>query len=88
MSVSSLLASGSNEINTAYLWTSGSVTLNGTTPVAVAVPGIAAADNVVFTRLTTASDNGVALVITAGTGFTVVSNAADTGVLRWTLLRA
>jgi hypothetical protein len=89
MSASALLAPGTNDINAAFLWVSGNLTLNGTTPVVVSAPYIGANDNVVLTRTGAASDNGVALVaIVAGTSFSVVSNAADTGTIRWTVLRA
>lgn len=88
MSASSLLVPGSSAVNPAYLWASGSVTLNGTTAVAVALPAIGADDNVVLTRVGAATATGVAITITAGTGFSVVSSGPDTGVLRWTWLKS
>jgi hypothetical protein len=88
MSASSLLLSGSSAVNPAYLWACGSATLVAGT-IAVAFPAIGADDNVVLTRTSAASANGLAIAITAGTGFTITSSSnADVGTIRWTWLKA
>lgn len=89
MSASALLTSGTNEINTAFLWASGSLTLNGTTPVVVACPYIGANDSVCLTRFGPAVATGVSVsAVVAGTSFSVVATGADTGTIHWTVLRA
>lgn len=58
----------------------GTVTCNGTTPVAVAYAAITARDMVILSKKTTGGTPGLApfVTITAGTGFSVTAEASDT----------
>ena len=61
--------------------TTGTVTLNGATPVTVAAPLVTANSNVIFTLKTVGGTVGaypVIQTITPGTGFTVQGTASDT----------
>ena len=61
--------------------TTGTVTLNGSTPVTVAAPLVTANSNIVFTLKTVGGTVGAyptIQTITPGTGFTVEGGASDT----------
>jgi len=67
----------------------GTVTVNGTTPVAVATTGFLAGSVVVFSLRTVGGTVGAIPRIgvpTAGTGFTVVGTASDTSVYNWAII--
>ena len=72
------------------LLTSGTVTLNGATPVTVAAPNLTANSTVTFGLKTvggTVSPNAPNLLtVTPGTGFTVGGTASDTSVYNWIIV--
>lgn len=72
------------------LMTSGTVTLNGATPVTVVAPNLSANSTVLFGLKTvggTVSPNAPnVLTVTPGTGFTVGGTALDTSVYNYIIL--
>lgn len=73
-----------------FLLSSGTVTLNGATPVVVSATQVTANSTVVFTIKTaagTVSPNAPnVLTITPGTGFTVGGTASDTSIYNFTII--
>ncbi len=73
-----------------WLLSSGTVTLNGATPVTVSATQVTANSTIVFTIKTvagTVSPNAPnVLTITPGTGFTVGGTAVDTSIYNFTII--
>ncbi len=73
-----------------FLLSSGTVTMNGTTPVVVAATQVTANSTIVFTIKTvggTVSPNAPNVkTITPGTGFTVSATASDTSIYNYTVI--
>lgn len=73
-----------------FLLSSGTVTLNGVTPVTVVAPQITANSTIVLTLKTvggTVSPNAPnVLTITPATGFTVGGSASDTSIYNFTVI--
>lgn len=66
----------------------GSVTLNGATPVTVVEPNLTAVSTVLFTLKTvggTVGANPAIQTVTPGTGFTVQGTAGDTSIYNYKL---
>ncbi len=67
----------------------GTVTLNGATPVTVALPAVSADSLIVFTLKTVGGTVGAypsIKTITPGTGFTVAGTAADTSIYNYAII--
>ena len=67
----------------------GTVVLNGATPVTVANPGVDANTNIIFTLKTVGGTVGAVpaiQTITKGTGFTVAGTASDTSTYNYAIL--
>lgn len=67
----------------------GNVTVNGTTPVTVAAPGVSAGSVVQFSLKTVGGTVGAIPrlgTVTPGTGFTVVATAGDTSVYNYAII--
>ena len=95
MSYANVLANSSlvstltvSELTVKGLSRAGSSTLTGTVAVAIAVPSITSNDVVIITPngATPASSLPLGIVITAGTGFTVVASVADTRPFNWCII--
>jgi hypothetical protein len=73
-----------------FMLSSGTVTLNGATPVVVSATQVTANSTIVFTIKTaagTVSPNAPnVLTITPGTGFTVGGTALDTSIYNFTII--
>ncbi len=68
---------------------SGTVTVNGVTPVTVAAPGFLAGSVVQFSLKTVGGTVGAIphlATATPGTGFTVVGTASDSSVYNWAII--
>jgi hypothetical protein len=67
----------------------GEVTLNGATPVTVALPGVKATSLILFTLKTVGGTVGAypsIKTITPGTGFTVAGTALDTSIYNYAII--
>ena len=75
-------------MSSAVLVSSGTVTLNGATPVSVVNALVTANSIIIFTLKTAAGTQGAYPVATpsAGVGFNVKGTALDTGVYNWTVI--
>lgn len=76
-------------LNRAAKGRTGTVTLNGTTPVVVAAKSVTPTSQVIFTLKTVGGTVGAVpsvKTITPGTGFTVAGTASDTSVYNYMLL--
>lgn len=87
-SVTTLSASGATNL-AGGMATSGTVVLNGATPVTVAAAALTAKSQILFTLKTVGGSvgaNPVTPTVTPGTGFTVAGTAGDTSTYNWALI--